>query len=216
MAGIEIVRNRRRPKKMDADKTLEKTKAGADPEAGTEKQEPETGTAKQEPTGTDKPLTFDEMLANNKTYQAEFDRRVQKAIETREKNKAANGGTGDDKPAGTAEAEEVSKLKEALMGYKLKDSLTGALKAKGVADDKTPFIERLINKADVFDGDEVSGEALEKQIDDILKAFPYFKEDNEKNGKKQGAGFKVGGPGEDDITVTDSLREQVRKSFGLK
>lgn len=33
------------------------------------------------------PMSFDEMLASNKGYQAEFDRRVQKAIETRNTNR---------------------------------------------------------------------------------------------------------------------------------
>lgn len=192
---------------------------------------PDDGTKKEEKDNGSKALSFDEMLATNKAYQAEFDRRVQKAIETRAKNldkqtapdkktteaNSANGGADGKAPEATAgaEADEVTKLKEALMGYKLKESLTEALKGKGVAEDKTPFIERLIDKADVFDGDEVSGEALDKQINDILKAFPYFNEKKKEDGK-QAAGFKVGGPGEDDITVTDSLREQIRKNFGLK
>ena len=194
---------------------------------------PDDSTKKEEKDNGGKALSFDEMLATNKAYQAEFDRRVQKAIETRAKNldkqqldqqtapktetNDANGGADGKAPEATAgaEADEVTKLKEALMGYKLKESLTEALKGRGVAEDKTPFIERLIDKAEVFDGDEVSGEALDKQINDILKAFPYFNE-KKKEDSKQAAGFKVGGPGEDDITVTDSLREQIRKNFGLK
>lgn len=218
---------------MDASKKLDNTNdgAGTTTPANTATGAtgaPDDGTKKEEKDNGGKALSFDEMLATNKAYQAEFDRRVQKAIETRAKNldkqtapktetNDANGGADGKAPEATAgaEAEEVSKLKEALMGYKLKESLTEALKGKGVAEDKTPFIERLIDKADVFDGDEVLGEALDKQINDILKAFPYFNE-KKKEDSKQTAGFKVGGPGEDDITVTDSLREQIRKNFGLK
>lgn len=68
---------------MDIQKFAEGDGAGADDGNGSGAgDDGRTGGETGEGDGTDKPLSFDEWLASNKDYQAEFDRRTQKALGT--------------------------------------------------------------------------------------------------------------------------------------
>ena len=132
-------------------------------------------TGAQESVGTEnKTQTFDEVLSN-KEYQAEFDRRVQKAIET------AKGKWQEINDAEKSEAEKLAKMnkeqkleyeaqkerkekEEALArlnAYELKDQALDIAKEKGLD----------VSLLNYFDFKTVKAEEINSKIDEISIAF---------------------------------------------
>lgn len=132
-------------------------------------------TGAQEPAGTEnKTQTFDEVLSN-KEYQAEFDRRVQKAIET------AKGKWQEINDAEKSEAEKLAKMNKEqkleyeaqkerkekedalarLNAYELKDQALDIAKEKGLD-------VALLN---YFDFKTVKAEEINSKLDEISTAF---------------------------------------------
>jgi len=87
-----------------------------------EEEKENVNTGAEEPAGTEKEVkTFDDILSN-KEYQAEFDRRVQKAIET------AKGKWQEINDAEKSEAEKLEKMnKEQKLEYQAKKEKTNNL-----------------------------------------------------------------------------------------
>lgn len=135
-----------------------KVNAGADESAGTEV----------------KTQTFDEVLTN-KEYQAEFDRRVQKAIETAktkwqeindaEKTEAEKLAKMNKEQKLEYEAQKERKEKEEVLAklnaYELKDQALNIAKEKGLD----------VALLSYFDFKTVKAEEINSKIDEISEAF---------------------------------------------
>lgn len=120
------------------------------------------------------PLTFDEILSD-KTYQAEFDRRVGQAIETAKKNwqkaaqdeqnEAAKLSKMSDEQKGKyaldKEKARADKAEKELNAYKLKEA------SKSVAEEEGLPLELL----DVIDFSNESAESVNDKIKTIAEQF---------------------------------------------
>ncbi len=158
---------------MEEEKKVDATAGGEGPTAGTE--------TKKET------QTFDEVLSN-KEYQAEFDRRVQKAIET------AKTKWQEINDAQKTEAEKLAKMNKEqkleyeaqkerrekedalakLNAYELKDKAIEIAKEKGVDISLLSYFDYSTIKAEELNGkiDEISNafnKAVEKAVNERLK-----------------------------------------------
>ncbi len=140
-----------------------------------EEKKENVNTGAEEPAGTEKEVkTFDDILSN-KEYQAEFDRRVQKAIET------ARGKWQEINDAEKTEAEKLEKMnKEQKLEYqaqkekKEKENALAELnayklkeQALSIASDKGLPVSLL----NYFNFKTEKAEELDKKIDEISTAF---------------------------------------------
>lgn len=145
-------------------------------------------TGADEPAGTEnKTQTFDEVLSN-KEYQAEFDRRVQKAIETAktkwqeindaEKSEADKLAKMNKEQKLEYEAQKANKEKDnalaELNAYKLKEQAVKVASEKGLEvtlldliDFKTVTAEKLTENIDNLS--TVFNKAVEKAVNEKLK-----------------------------------------------
>lgn len=139
-----------------------------------EKKDVNTG-AETEPVGTEnKTQTFDEVLSN-KEYQAEFDRRVQKAIETAktkwqeindaEKSEADKLAKMNKEQKLEYEAQKANKEKDnalaELNAYKLKEQAITIASEKGLD----------VNLLNLIDFKTVTAEKLNENIDNLSAVF---------------------------------------------
>lgn len=131
--------------------------------------------AKNEPAGTEnKTQTFDEMLAN-KEYQAEFDRRVQKAIET------AKGKWQEINDAEKTEAEKLEKMnKEQKLEYQAqkekqeKENALAELNAYKLKEQALTIASERgleVSLLNLIDFKTVTAEKLNEHIDNLSTVF---------------------------------------------
>jgi hypothetical protein len=131
--------------------------------------------AKNEPTGAkNKTQTFDEVLSN-KEYQAEFDRRVQKAIET------AKGKWQEINDAQKTEAEKLAKMnKEQKLEYKAqkekqeKEKLLAELNAYKMKEEAIKIASEKgleVSLLNLIDFRTVTIENLNENIDNLATTF---------------------------------------------
>ena len=153
-----------------------------------EEENKNVNTGAEESVGTEnKTQTFDEVLSN-KEYQAEFDRRVQKAIETAknkwqeindaEKSEAEKLAKMNKEQKLEYEAQKERKEKEealaSLNAYKLKDQALDMAKEKGLDVSLLNYFDFKTIKAEEINSklDEISGafnKAVEKAVNERLK-----------------------------------------------
>ena len=153
-----------------------------------EEENKNVNTGAQESVGTEnKTQTFDEVLSN-KEYQAEFDRRVQKAIETAktkwqeindaEKSEADKLAKMNKEQKLEYEAQKANKEKDnalaELNAYKLKEQAVKVASEKGLEvtlldliDFKTVTAEKLTENIDILS--TVFNKAVEKAVNEKLK-----------------------------------------------
>lgn len=153
-----------------------------------EEEKKDVNTGADEPAGTEnKTQTFDEVLSN-KEYQAEFDRRVQKAIETAktkwqeindaEKSEADKLAKMNKEQKLEYEAQKANKEKDnalaELNAYKLKEQAVKVASEKGLEvtlldliDFKTVTAEKLTENIDNLS--TVFNKAVEKAVNEKLK-----------------------------------------------
>jgi len=133
------------------------------------------GGAEKEPTGTEnKTQTFDEVLSN-KEYQAEFDRRVQKAIET------AKGKWQEINDAEKTEAEKLAKMnKEQKLEYEAqkekqeKENALAELNAYKMKEQATKIASEKgleVSLLDLIDFRTITAEKLNENIDNLSIVF---------------------------------------------
>ncbi len=133
------------------------------------------GGAENEPTGTEnKTQTFDEVLSN-KEYQAEFDRRVQKAIET------AKGKWQEINDAEKSEAEKLAKMnKEQKLEYEAqkekqeKENVLAELNAYKMKEEAVKIASEKgleVSLLDLIDFKTVTAEKLNENIDNLSTVF---------------------------------------------
>ncbi len=153
-----------------------------------EEEKENVNTGAEEPAGTEKEVkTFDDILSN-KEYQAEFDRRVQKAIET------AKGKWQEINDAEKSEAEKLEKMNKEqkleyqaqkekkekenalaeLNSYKLKEQALLIASDKGLDVSLLSFFNFKTEKAEELDEkiNEISiafNKAVEKAVNEKLK-----------------------------------------------
>lgn len=140
-----------------------------------EEQNKEVNTGTEESVGTQKKTqTFDEVLTN-KEYQAEFDRRVQKAIETAktkwqeindaEKSEAEKLAKMNKEQKLEYEAQKEKKEKEKalaeLNAYKLKEQAVSMASEKGLE----------VSLLNLIDFKTVTAEKLTENIDNLVAVF---------------------------------------------
>lgn len=140
-----------------------------------EEENKNVNTGAEESVGTEnKTQTFDEVLSN-KEYQAEFDRRVQKAIETAknkwqeindaEKSEAEKLAKMNKEQKLEYEAQKERKEKEealaSLNAYKLKDQALDMAKEKGLD----------VSLLNYFDFKTIKAEEINSKLDEISSAF---------------------------------------------
>lgn len=133
------------------------------------------GGAENEPTGTEtKVQTFDEVLTN-KEYQAEFDRRVQKAIET------AKGKWQEINDAEKTEAEKLAKMnKEQKLEYEAqkekqeKENVLAELNAYKMKEEAIKIASEKgleVSLLNLIDFKTVTAEKLNENIDNLSRVF---------------------------------------------
>ena len=140
-----------------------------------EEEKRNVNTGAEEPAGTEnKTQTFDEVLSN-KEYQAEFDRRVQKAIETAktkwqeindaEKSEAEKLAKMNKEQKLEYEAQKERKEKEEVIAklnaYELKDQALNIAKEKGLD----------VSLLNYFDFKTVKAEEINTKLEEISIAF---------------------------------------------
>lgn len=140
-----------------------------------EEENKNVNTGAEESVGTEnKTQTFDEVLSN-KEYQAEFDRRVQKAIETAknkwqeindaEKSEAEKLAKMNKEQKLEYEAQKERKEKEEalarLNAYELKDQALDIAKEKGLD----------VSLLNYFDFKTIKAEEISSKLDEISSAF---------------------------------------------
>ena len=151
-----------------------------------------TGANKTEPVGTEKVKTFDDFLAENKEFQAEFDRRMTKGNQTaiekakeqwkleqdEQKTEAEKLANMNEKQKSEYELTKANKEKEIalaeLNAYKLKEQAVTMASEKGLEvallnliDFKTVTAEKLNENIDNMSA--VFNKAVEKAVNEKLK-----------------------------------------------
>lgn len=147
--------------------------AGADQgEGGGAENKPDEGSSGGADTGNKEPKSFDDLL-QNKDYQAEFDRRVQKALGTAKEKWTA---LMDDK---LSEAEKLAKMnKEEKVEYlrqkqekELKDREAAITRRELMAEAKNTLAEKKIPVILAEILNYADADACNKSIDAVEKAF---------------------------------------------
>lgn len=134
-------------------------------------------------------LTFDELLAD-KDYKAEYDRRVQKAIQTYEKNRkkrdsGTKGESGPEEKEGTEAPPTVNPFIEKYAQAEIKV----AMAQNGIDPSKIGRAVRLIDHTKVLDAEgAIDAEKLNTTIADLLKEWPELAPLSDGDSKN----FKIG------------------------
>lgn len=189
----------------EKEKNVDETETAEKNESKAEGKEPEA-----------KDMGFDDFLKNPK-MQAEFDRRLAKALKTHdEKAKAKEPEPQANEAKTTAENDEIEQLKAQIAGYKLNAKIEDMAGEYGLTHAQVPYIARLINAGEATGDDgEIDGDKLKAQIDAIAKAFPNLI-NKAKDEKEETAPFKFGGDG--GLSQTDkneALNAEIANIFGV-
>lgn len=122
----------------------------------------------------DSPITFDDILTD-KEYQAEFDRRVSKALETAKANweKEAEAKKTEADKLAKMDADEKHKFEMDKMDKERKDALAklNAYELKEQAVKMATEKGVNISLLDVIDYTNETAETVKKKVDDIAVAF---------------------------------------------
>lgn len=188
----------------EKEKNVDATEAAEKNESKAEGKEPEA-----------KDMGFDEFLKNPK-MQAEFDRRLAKALKTHdEKAKAKEPENQSNEAKTTAKNDEIEQLKAQIAGYKLNAKIEDMASEYGLTHAQVPYIARLINAGEATGEDgEIDGDKLKAQIDAISKAFPNLIK-QAKDEKEETAPFKFGGDGGDGLSKNEALNAEIANIFGV-
>lgn len=145
-------------------------------------------------------LSFDEIL-EDKEYQSEFDRRVQKALDTAKTKWQGEADTA----AATAQASAIKEATDPLHA-KIKDLVISAEATKYGAKDPADILPLLDREKVTIDGDKVDG--LTDQFDAIKEKKAYLFHGEEPPKGKSGLPHGGSDPKDDD--------ERLRRAMGLK
>lgn len=190
----------------EKEKNVEETETAEKNESKAEGKEPEA-----------KDMGFDEFLKNPK-MQAEFDRRLAKALKTHDEKAKAKEPEAQANEAAktTAGNDEIEQLKAQIAEYKLNAKIEDMAGEYGLTHAQVPYIARLINANEAAGDDgEIDGDKLKAQIDAIAKAFPNLIS-KAKDEKEETAPFKFGGDGgESGLSKNEALNAEISNIFGV-
>jgi hypothetical protein len=189
----------------EKEKNVDETETAEKNESKAEGKEPEA-----------KDMGFDDFLKNPK-MQAEFDRRLAKALKTHDEKAKAKEPEAQANEAAktTAENDEIEQLKAQIAGYKLNAKIEDMAGEYGLTHAQVPYIARLVNAGEATgDGGEIDGDKLKAQIDAIAKAFPNLIS-KAKDEKEETAPFKFGGDGGDGLSKNEALNAEISNIFGV-
>ena len=125
---------------------------------------------------SDGEITFDEILSDTK-YKSEFDRRVQKAIDTFKKNQETKKGGKETSEEGKPETKESGDAKaDQFMAKYAQAEIKVAMTVNGIDPQKVARAVKLIDTSEVLtDSGDVDSTKLNESIANLLKEWPELK-----------------------------------------
>lgn len=126
-------------------------------------------------TETEAKKTFDDVLTD-KEYQAEFDRRISKAITTaKAKWESENKGDSEKGPNTAELAKRIAELEKNNRNLVIDSLITAEALANGVKKDKLSYLRKCVDEDFYDDKGNVDAKKVQANVAKVLEDFPELK-----------------------------------------